>query len=125
MCVGGANLQLSTRDEQLDVLAKVLSAGEDEAGIEVASVGDDVMRTKAALAQRTTGNLAALSGAHGLTYMEVWCRHCLRAVSALPASFLYAQGCHLQTTCYRPCSVWVNPHRDFLLDFHPLDVQTS
>lgn len=68
---GGANLQLSTRDEQLDVLAKVLSAGEDEAGIEVAPVGDDIMRTKAALAQRTTGNLAALSGAHGLTYMEV------------------------------------------------------
>ena len=53
------------------MLAKVLSAGEDEAGIEVAPVGDDVMRTKAALAQRTTGNLAALSGAHGLTYMEV------------------------------------------------------
>ena len=68
---GGANLQLSTRDEQLDVLAKVLSAGEDEAGIEVAAVTDDVMRTKASLAHRTTGNLAALSGAHGLTYMEV------------------------------------------------------
>ena len=68
---GGANLQLSTRDEQLDVLAKVLSAGEDEAGIEVAAVTDDVTRTKASLAHRTTGNLAALSGAHGLTYMEV------------------------------------------------------
>ena len=53
------------------MLAKVLSAGEDEAGIEVAPVGDDINRTKAALAQRTTGNLAALSGAHGLTYMEV------------------------------------------------------
>lgn len=68
---GGADLQLSTRDEQLDVLAKVLSAGEDEAGIEVAAVTDDVTRTKASLAHRTTGNLAALSGAHGLTYMEV------------------------------------------------------
>ncbi|CAK0736769.1 General transcription and DNA repair factor IIH helicase subunit xpb2 [Coccomyxa viridis] len=67
---GGADLQLSTRDEQLDVLAKVLSAGEDEAGIEVAAVTDDVTRTKASLAHRTTGNLAALSGAHGLTYME-------------------------------------------------------
>ena len=71
VAAGGANLQLSTRDEQLDVLAKVLSAGEDEAGIEVAPVGDDVTRTKSALAQRTTGNLAALSGAYGLTYMEV------------------------------------------------------
>lgn len=68
---GRENLQLSTRDEQLDVLAKVLSAGEDEAGIEVAPVGDDIARTKSTLAQRTTGNLAALSGAHGLTYMEV------------------------------------------------------
>ena len=53
------------------MLAKVLSAGEDEAGIEVAAVTDDVTRTKASLAHRTTGNLAALSGAHGLTYMEV------------------------------------------------------
>ncbi|KAK9915560.1 hypothetical protein WJX75_000745 [Coccomyxa subellipsoidea] len=67
---GGANLQLSTRDEQLDVLAKVLAAGEEEAGVEVADVTDDVTRTKKALAQRTTGNMGALSGAHGLTYME-------------------------------------------------------
>lgn len=69
---GGANLQLSTRDEQLDVLAKVLAAGEEEAGVEVADVTDDVTRTKKALAQRTTGNMGALSGAHGLTYLEVW-----------------------------------------------------
>lgn len=70
-CAGGANLQLSTRDEQLDVLAKVLAAGEEEAGVEVADVTDDVARTKKALAQRTAVSLAALSGAHGLTYMEV------------------------------------------------------
>ncbi len=76
-------MQLSTRDEQLDVLAKVLSAGEDEAGIEVAPVGDDVMRTKAALAQRTTGNLAALSGAHGLTYMEVQAQTCTLSMHSL------------------------------------------
>ena len=103
---GGANLQLGTRDEQLDVLAKVLSAGEDETGIEVAAVTDDVTRTKAALAHRTTGNLAALSGAHGLTYMEVvlqsissstgnsdraycWystdCRHAWSCLQSLPA----------------------------------------
>ena len=62
------------------MLAKVLSAGEDEAGIEMAPVGDNVTRTKAALAQRTTGNLAALSGAHGLTYMEVQAEaHCSRS----------------------------------------------
>lgn len=64
-------MQLSTRDEQLDVLAKVLAAGEEEAGVEVADITDDVTRTKRALAQRTTGNLAKLSGADGLTYMEV------------------------------------------------------
>jgi DNA excision repair protein ERCC-3 len=62
---------MASRSEQLDMLAKVLSAGEEEAGVEVADVTDDVIRTKKALAQRTTGSLAALSGAHGLTYMEV------------------------------------------------------
>ena len=31
-------MQLSTRDEQLDVLAKVLAAGEEDAGVEVAAV---------------------------------------------------------------------------------------
>ncbi len=85
MAAGGANLQLSTRDEQLDVLAKVLSAGEDEAGIEVAPVGDDIIRTKSALAQRTTGNLAALSGAHGLTYMEVTLTCCAVSRHDVPA----------------------------------------
>lgn len=54
------------------MLAKVLAAGEEEAGVEVADVTDDVTRTKKALAQRTPGDMGALSGAHGLTYMEVW-----------------------------------------------------
>lgn len=49
----------------------MLAAGEEEAGVEVADVTDDVTRTKKALAMRTTGNLAKLSGADGLTYMEV------------------------------------------------------
>lgn len=91
-------MQLSTRDEQLDVLAKVLSAGEDEAGIEVAPVGDDVMRTKAALAQRTTGNLAALSGAHGLTYMEVQAQTFTLSSTRTsgPAATYLVKACHLQ-----------------------------
>ena len=71
MHAGGAALQLGSREEQLDVLAKVLAAGEDEAGTEADRVTDDVAATKGALAQRTKGSLAALSGAHGLTYMEV------------------------------------------------------
>ena len=68
---GGADLQLASREEQLDVLARVLSAGEDEAGVEVDKLGDDVAATKAALAQRRKASLAALSGAQGLTYLEV------------------------------------------------------
>ena len=96
---GGENLQLNTRDEQLDVLAKVLSAGEDEAGIEVAPVGDDIARTKSSLAQRTTGNLAALSGAHGLTYMEVqfWMPP-LRPFHANAADIVI-RACHLRKHC--------------------------
>lgn len=53
------------------MLARVLSAGEDEAGVEVDRLGDDVEATKRALAQRRKGSLAALSGAQGLTYLEV------------------------------------------------------
>jgi hypothetical protein len=68
---GTADLQLASKEEQLDVLARVLSAGEEEAGVEVDRVTDDVAATKRALAQRRKGSLAALSGAHGLTYLEV------------------------------------------------------
>ena len=98
---GGANLQLSTRDEQLDVLAKVLSAGEDEAGIEVAAVTDDVTRTKASLAHRTTGNLAALSGAHGLTYMEVKLQAATCCTRTLKAHIAGTPSCRHAWPCLR------------------------
>ena len=93
------------------MLAKVLSAGEDEAGIEVAAVTDDVTRTKASLAHRTTGNLAALSGAHGLTYMEVKlqavtsCKGMLKGHAAVSAFCQHAWPC-LHTLPAGACA-WV------------------
>jgi DNA excision repair protein ERCC-3 len=67
---GRANLHLNTKEEQLDLLAKVLSAGEEDAGEEVLPVTDEVSRTAKAIAKRTVGSLSALSGGAGLTYME-------------------------------------------------------
>ena len=67
----GQQLHFSTKDEQLDLLAKVLAAGEEEASVEADTATDDVSRTaKAISAQRTKGNMAKMSGADGLTYME-------------------------------------------------------
>ena len=66
---------LSSREEQLDLLAKVLAAGEEEAGEEVLpgapraaprGFGGGASNT----VRRATGSLAALSGAGGLTYLE-------------------------------------------------------
>jgi DNA excision repair protein ERCC-3 len=58
---------LATKEAQLDLLAKVLAAGEDEAGEEVLP-GAPPRRPGAA--RRAGGSLAALSGAGGLTYLE-------------------------------------------------------
>ncbi len=66
----GQQLYYSTKDEQLDLLAKVLAAGEEEASVEADAAADDVPRTAKAIAQRTKGNMAKMSGAEGLTYME-------------------------------------------------------
>ncbi len=48
---GGAKLQLSTRDEQLDVLAKVLAAGEEEAAGKAKEAMDDAERRAIAEAE--------------------------------------------------------------------------
>lgn len=48
----------------------MLSVGEEDAGEEVLPVTDEVSRTVKAIARRTVGSLAAMSGADGLTYME-------------------------------------------------------
>ena len=61
---------MSTKEEQLDMLTQVLSAGEEEAAVEADDLTDDIARTVKAVARRTVGSLAALSGAKGLSYME-------------------------------------------------------
>ena len=77
-------LMYSTKEAQIDLLAKTLNAGEAEAGEEVLDVDEDdlegnLMKQKKAklsalaLAKRTRtvgGSLAKLSGAQGLTYQE-------------------------------------------------------
>lgn len=52
------------------MLTRVLSAGEEEAAVEADEGTDDVGRAAKAVAKRTVGSLAALSGAQGLSYME-------------------------------------------------------
>lgn len=48
----------------------MLAAGEEEAAVEADAATDDVTRTAKAIAQRTKGNMAKMSGAEGVTYME-------------------------------------------------------
>lgn len=65
-------LMYSTQEKQLDLLAKVLSAGEAEAGEEVLPDDEDAIRKAqkpAGAARRTAGSMTALSGADG-AYME-------------------------------------------------------
>lgn len=66
----GDNLYFSKKAEQLDLLAQVLMAGEDEAGEEADTAADDVSKTAKAVARRTTGSMSKLSGATGNFYME-------------------------------------------------------
>ena len=71
---GGAGEQLGSRTDQLDLLARVLAAGEAEAGEEVLAgeEGGGVAGPggAGAAAVRRTGTLAGLSGAGGRTYLE-------------------------------------------------------
>ena len=60
--------ELASKHAQLDLLAKVLAAGEEEAGEEVLPGGP--VRRVGGGARRAGGSLAALSGAGGLTYLE-------------------------------------------------------
>lgn len=55
-------------DEQLSLLGKVLSAGDDAVGLEqLEEDTDDIALQKA---RRTMGSMSAMSGAHGMVYME-------------------------------------------------------
>lgn len=61
---------MSSRDEQLDMLTRVLSAGEEEAHVEADSITDDISRTAKAISKRTSGSISALTGGRGLSYAE-------------------------------------------------------
>ncbi|OVA13975.1 Helicase Ercc3 [Macleaya cordata] len=64
----GADLSYSSRDEQLQLLNKVLNAGDDMVGLEqLEEDTDDIALQKA---RRTFGSMSAMSGAHGMVYME-------------------------------------------------------
>ena len=63
---GGRPLLLSTEKEQLDLLATVLAAGEQDAEEENDDIRDDIGNP---IVRRTTGALSAMSGAAG-AYLE-------------------------------------------------------
>eukprot|EP00898_Chlorokybus_atmophyticus_P001082 jgi/Chlat1/1975/Chrsp158S02276 len=65
----GNDLFYANKEEQLDLLGKVLAAGEDEAGVEhLADDNDDISKYKTSV--RRAGNMRALTGAEGMVYME-------------------------------------------------------
>ena len=68
--VEGDNLYFSKQADQLNLLAQVLMAGEDEAGEEADTAQDDVGKTGKAVARRMAGSMSKISGATGNYYME-------------------------------------------------------
>lgn len=84
-------LMYSTQEKQLDLLAKVLSAGEAEAGEEVLPEDEDAIRQAhkpVGAARRTAGSITALSGADG-AYLEFDAQ---RGGAKKKASFQRASG---------------------------------
>ena len=69
LSTGSLQLQLSSKKDQLDVLAQVLAAGAGDAAEEADEATDDIGNRRGA-ARRTTGQLSSMSGAGGLSYME-------------------------------------------------------
>jgi len=65
-----AHYHFSTQAEQLDLLARVLSAGLDEAGVEAVGDADADGLVAAAGVRRRPGSMSALSGANGYSYLE-------------------------------------------------------
>ncbi|XP_057511266.1 general transcription and DNA repair factor IIH helicase subunit XPB1 isoform X6 [Actinidia eriantha] len=64
----GADLSYHRLDEQLALLGKVLSAGDDAVGLELLEEDtDDIALQKA---RRSMGSMSAMSGAKGMVYME-------------------------------------------------------
>ncbi|KAE8055361.1 hypothetical protein FH972_012202 [Carpinus fangiana] len=64
----GADLSYHSLEEQLALLGKVLSAGDDAVGLEqLEEDADDIALHKA---RRSMGSMSAMSGANGMVYME-------------------------------------------------------
>ncbi|TXG50545.1 hypothetical protein EZV62_023069 [Acer yangbiense] len=64
----GADLSYHRLDDQLALLSKVLSAGDDAVGLEqLEEDADDIALHKA---RRSMGSMSAMSGANGMVYME-------------------------------------------------------
>lgn len=64
----GAELSYHRLDDQLALLGKVLSAGDNEVGLEqLEEDADDIALQKA---RRSAGSMSAMSGAKGMVYME-------------------------------------------------------
>ncbi|XWS49977.1 hypothetical protein CRYUN_Cryun12cG0048800 [Craigia yunnanensis] len=64
----GADLSYYHLDEQLALLGKVLTAGDDAVGLEqLEEDADDIALHKA---RRSMGSMSAMSGAYGMVYME-------------------------------------------------------
>ncbi|DBA93765.1 hypothetical protein WJX82_000412 [Trebouxia sp. C0006] len=66
----GDNLFFSKQPQQLELLAEVLLAGEDEAAEEADTAADDVSKTAKAVARRTAGSMSKISGSTGNYYAE-------------------------------------------------------
>ncbi|KAF5930246.1 hypothetical protein HYC85_031119 [Camellia sinensis] len=64
----GPDLSFHRLDEQIALLGKVLSAGDDAVGLELLEEdADDIALQKA---RRAAGSMSAMSGANGMVYME-------------------------------------------------------
>ena len=61
---------MHNREEQLDMLTRVLSAGEEEAHVEDDDMTDAINTTAKAASKRHEGSLSALTGGRGLSYAE-------------------------------------------------------
>ncbi|XP_021744701.1 DNA repair helicase XPB1-like [Chenopodium quinoa] len=64
----GSELSYSSVQEQIDLLRKVLTAGDDAVGLEM--LEEDADELALMKARRTSGSMSVMSGANGMVYME-------------------------------------------------------
>ncbi|XP_021753875.1 DNA repair helicase XPB1-like [Chenopodium quinoa] len=64
----GSELSYSSVQEQIDLLRKVLTAGDDAVGLEM--LEEDADEVALMKARRTSGSMSVMSGANGMVYME-------------------------------------------------------